>query len=89
MRRGISPRIVSSGKRMLRRSRDLFRWARERRVQSERFTEPSVFHGLSQRWDPIVRHVPLAAPPPLPYIPYKKTSVYLQKVRRRWTDLTR
>ena len=38
---------------MLRRSRDLFRWARERRRQSDRFAEPSIFHQLKQRWDPV------------------------------------
>jgi len=35
---------------MLRRSRDLFRWARERRPQADRFAEGSMFHQLSKQW---------------------------------------
>jgi hypothetical protein len=78
---------------MLTRSRDLFRWARERRRESERFTEPSVFHQLSQRWDPAVRHEcppgrPAIAAGPPPILP-KGMPVYWQQVRRRWVDLTR
>jgi hypothetical protein len=40
---------------MLRRSRELFRWARERRTQSDRFAEPRLFHQLQARWDPVIR----------------------------------
>jgi hypothetical protein len=40
---------------MLKRSGELFRWARERRRQSERFTEPSIFHQLAHQWKPVVR----------------------------------
>lgn len=43
---------------MLRRSRDLFRWARERRRQSDRFAEPSMFRQLAQRWDPVTPRLP-------------------------------
>jgi len=40
---------------MLKRSGELFRWARERRRQSERFSEPSIFHQLADQWKPVVR----------------------------------
>ena len=40
---------------MLRRSRELFRWARERRRQSDRFAQPRLFHQLQERWEPAMR----------------------------------
>jgi hypothetical protein len=72
---------------MLKRSRELFRWARERRHESGRFTEPSVFHQLSQRWDPVVPHpLPAAAPPPP--LPKGLPPYWQQAVRRHWAELT-
>jgi len=70
---------------MLTRSQDLFRWARERRHQSGRFTEPSIFHSLAQRWEPVAR----PAFPAVPIGEQKTIPCYWQQVRRRWTDLTR
>jgi hypothetical protein len=69
---------------MLRRSRELFRWSRERMEQSERFTEPSIFHQLLKRWDSVVRN---DAPPPEPRSEAPPTNRH--NARRRWIDLTR
>jgi len=49
---------------MLRRSGELFRWAREQRRQSERFSEASFFHRLSERWRAVARRAPVVLPPP-------------------------
>ena len=43
---------------MLKRSADLFRRARERRRESERFTEPTIFGQLSRGWDSAKREHP-------------------------------
>lgn len=59
-----SLRLVAAApgrQRMLRRSRELFRWARERRRQSDRFAEPRLFHQLQERWDPVMRQPETAA----------------------------
>lgn len=45
---------------MLRRSCELFRWARERRRDSDRLTEPSMFRQLSRRWEPVTPVAPAA-----------------------------
>jgi len=75
-------------KRMLKRSRDLFRWARERRGQSGRFSEPSFFHQLSRRWDPAARH---EQPSAAAASPERKNGLplYWQKANSRPTDPTR
>ena len=75
---------MASGPRMLRRSRELFRWSRERIEQSERFTEPSIFHRLVKHWDSVVRY---DAPPPEPSSEELPRSRH--NARRRWMDLTR
>jgi hypothetical protein len=73
---------------MLKRSRDLFRWARERRRQSERFTDPSFFHQLSQRWDPVARHEqPSAAAASSE--PKRGLPLYWQKANARPADPSR
>jgi hypothetical protein len=43
---------------MLKRSAELFRRARERRKESERFTEPTIFRQLSRGWDSAKRESP-------------------------------
>jgi hypothetical protein len=60
---------------MLRRSRELFRWAREQRRQSNRFAEPRLFQQLQERWDPVIRREEAAAAE-APVIMRGKKSLY-------------
>jgi hypothetical protein len=76
------------GMHMLKRSADLFRRARERRKQSERLSEPTIFRQLSGRWDSAKRQAPHAEAAP------RTTSasglpLYWQKANRRADDFSR
>jgi hypothetical protein len=48
---GFRARGAQRANKMLKRSAELFRRARERRRESERFTEPTIFRQLSRGWD--------------------------------------
>jgi hypothetical protein len=64
---------------MLRRSRELFRWAREQRRQSDRFAEPRLFHQLQERWDPVIRREEaVAAEAPLLIMRGKRSLFFWQ-----------
>jgi hypothetical protein len=73
---------------MLTRSAELFRRARERRRESERLSEPTIFRRLSGRWDSATRDPARSDPAP------RTTSVsglplYWQKANRRADDFSR
>jgi len=69
---------------MLRRSRELFPWSRERIQQSERFTEPSIFHQLAKRWEPVVPYYAAPTETRSEELPLSRHTA-----RRGWYDLTR
>jgi hypothetical protein len=72
---------------MLKRSAELFRRARERRRQSERFSEPTIFRQLSGRWDSAKRETPRADAPRITGV--NGLPLYWQKANRRKDDFSR
>lgn len=75
-------------KRMLKRSADLFRRARERRKQSERLSEPTMFRQLSGRWDSATRGTPRGDAAPR-ITTTSGLPLYWQKANRRADDFSR
>jgi hypothetical protein len=67
---------------MLRRSRELFRWARERRRQSDRFAQPRLFHQLQERWEPAMRREETMGEAPPTIMRRKKFLVFWPVISR-------
>jgi hypothetical protein len=67
---------------MLRRSRELFRWARERRRQSDRLSEPRLFHQLQERWAPAMHRQEMRGEAPPTIMQSKKFLFFWPVISR-------